>query len=141
MRILILIIYFLAFTSFAHAGLFEKSVSSTLLSMSKEINKSLPVKVDKEKILETTVAIKNVLIFKYKITDDSTFRDPRFDINKYTYHLRNSLGESTCKDESSFALLKRGASYNYIYINQYGQKLFDFTLNERECSTYLSGGR
>lgn len=141
MRILILIFLFLTFTSFAHAGLFDKSVSGTLLSTSKEINESLPVRVDKEKILETTVAISNILIFKYKVTDDSNFRNPRFDINKYTYHFRNSLGESTCKDESTFELFKRGASYNYIFINQYGQKLFDFTLNERECSNYLSGGR
>jgi hypothetical protein len=134
-------LYFFAFTSFAHAGLFDKSVSSTLLFTSKEINKSLPVRVDNEKILETTVAINNVLIFKYSMTDDSNFRDPRFDINKYTYHFRNSLGESACKDKSTFELFKRGASYNYIFINQYGHKLFDFILNERECSNYLSSGR
>ncbi len=139
MKMLILSFCLLAFASAAYAGLFEKSVSSTLKSTSKELNKSLPVQVDREKTLETTVASKNVLIFKYKITDDSTFKNPRFDLNIYMYHLRNSLGESTCRDEGSYALLKRGASYNYIYINQYGQKLLDFTLTEQECSNYLAG--
>jgi len=138
MKIPLFIFCILAYTSTAHGGWFSKNVSSTLLSTSKEINKSLPVRVDKEKILETTVAIKNVLIFKYKITDDSTFKDPQFNISKYTYYLRNSLGESICKDKNTYELFKRGASYNYIYINQYGQKLLDFTLNEKECSDYLA---
>jgi hypothetical protein len=141
MKTLALIIFFLTLAFTVHASSFDKSVSSTLQATSKEINKSLPVRVDKEKILETTVAIKNILIIKYKVTDDSTFKDPRFDIKKYTYHFRNSVGESTCRDEGTFALLKRGAAYNYIFINQYGQKLFDFLLNERECSDYLSGRR
>lgn len=139
MKILLFSFYVLAFTSVAQASPLVKSVSSTLLSTSKEINKNLPVRVDSEKILETTVALKNVLIFKYKITDDSTFKNPRFDISTYTFHLRNSLGESTCKNEGSYALLKRGASYNYIYINKFGQKLLDFTLNEKECTNYLAG--
>ena len=140
-RLLVISFFVLVFTSISYAGSFNQDVSSTLLSMSKEINKNLPVRIDSEKTLETTVTIKNVLIFKYKITDDSNFRNPRFNINKYTYHLRNSLGESTCKDKETFSLLKRGASYNYIFINRYGQKLVDFTLDEKECSNYLSGAK
>lgn len=139
MRILILIFCFLTFTSFVNDGLSDESVSNKLRSMSKELNKSLPVRVDREKILETTMAVKNVLVMKYKITDDSTFKDPRFDVNLYVYHFRNGQGQFICKDESNFELLKRGASYNYIFVNKYGQKLFEYTLNEQECLNYLSG--
>lgn len=127
------------FTTFAHADSFDQNVNRKLLSMSKEFNKGLPVRIDREKILESTMVVKNVLIFKYKITDDSNFRNPRFDINKYTYYFRNAQGEIICKDESNYALLKRGANYNYIFVNKYGQILFDFTLNEKECANFLSG--
>lgn len=141
MRILILLFCFFMFTAFAHADSFDQSVNRKLLSMSKEFNKGLPVRIDGEKILESTMVVKNVLMFKYKITDDSIFKNPRFDINKYRYHFRNAQGEIICKDESNYALLKQGASYNYIFVNKYGQILFDFTLNGRECANFLSGGK
>ncbi len=139
MKKAILFLYIFVNTFVVHAGLFDESVSSILQSTSKELSKSLSIQVDREKILETIVAYKDVLIFKYKITDDSTFKDPRFDPSKYTFYFRKSVGESVCKNESTYALLKCGASYDYVYINQYGQKLFDFILDEKECSNYLAG--
>lgn len=138
MKILPLIVYLLAMTSPAHGGFFDESVNSTLLKLSKQLNKTLPIRVGKTKTLESTAVVKDVLLYTYRVTDDSTFRDSRFDINKYTYFFRNSVGESVCKDPSSFALLKRGASYNYFFVNDYGQSLFDYTLNEKECTAYLN---
>lgn len=114
----------------------EPAVSDVLQTISKEINKSVPFKIDREKDLETTVALFDTLIFKYKFTDESTISNPRFDKNKYLAALRGSLGESTCMDPSTFALLKRGAKYSYIFTNKRGLKLFEYTLDERECTKY-----
>ena len=114
----------------------ELPVSDVLQTISKEINKSVPLKIDREKDLETTVALFDTLIFKYKFTDESTISNPRFDKNKYLAALRVSLGESTCMDLSTFALLKRGAKYSYMFTNKRGLKLFEYTLDERECANY-----
>ncbi len=54
----------------------EPAVSDVLQTISKEINKSVPLKIDREKDLETTVALFDTLIFKYKFTDESTISNP-----------------------------------------------------------------
>ena len=114
----------------------EPTVSDVLRSISTEINKSLPMMVDKEKQLEATVAAFDTLLFKYKFIDESTISNPRFDKNKYLAALRVSLGESTCNDPATFALLKQGAKYTYMFTNKRGLKLFEYSLDERECTEY-----
>jgi hypothetical protein len=115
----------------------NNDIASTLRAMSKKINLSLPVPVDTEKILETTVAIDRTLIFKYKVNDNSSFKDPRFHADRYTYYIRKSLARSTCKD--ALPLFERGASYNYIFIDKYGQNLFEYTLDKKECVELSDG--
>lgn len=114
----------------------EPAVSDVLQTISKEINKTVPLKIDGEKVLETTVALFDTLIFKYKFTDERAISNPSFDKSKYLAALRISLGESTCMDASVFALLKRGAKYTYIFTTKRGLQLFEYTLDERECANY-----
>lgn len=114
----------------------DREVADALRSMSRDMNKSLPLQIDREKILEVTAAIQSTLIFKYKFTDETVINDPRFDKHKYVAHLRTSLGESTCKDAGAFELLQRGAKYNYLFINKRGLQVMDFTLDAKACSDY-----
>lgn len=114
----------------------DDEVEKALRSMSREMNKSLPLQIDKEKLLEATVVMQSTLIFKYKFTDETVINDPRFDKNRYVAHLQVSLGESTCKDAGAFELLRRGAIYNYIFINRRGVKIIDFKVNAKFCSQY-----
>lgn len=114
----------------------DAGVADELRSISRDINKSLPLQIDRDKMLEVTAAIQSTLIFKYKFTDETAINDPRFDKHKYVAHLRTSLGESTCKDAGTFELLQRGAKYNYLFINKRGLQVIDFTLDARVCSDY-----
>lgn len=124
-----------AWPSVNHAA--DSEVTDTLRSMSREFNKSLPLQIDHEKILEVTVVVQSTLIFKYKFTDEKTIDDPRFDKQKYASHLRMSLGESTCKDKNNFELLRKGAKYNYLFVNKRGLQIIDFTLDTKVCSEYM----
>lgn len=105
--------------------------------MSRDINKSLPVQIDREKVLEATVALHDTLIFKYKFTDETVINDPRFDKQKYIVHLRASLGQSTCTDAGTFELMRKGAKYNYLFTNRRGLKVIDFVLDADVCADYL----
>lgn len=102
--------------------------------MSLELNKSLPVRIDKEKTLETIVAIRSTLIYKYKFTDETTIRDQRFNPKLYEKHLANSLRQSTCQDADIAGLLRRGARFNYLFVDRYGMTVVDFTLDSAFCS-------
>jgi len=114
----------------------DPEVADVLRSMSRDMNKSLPLQIDREKMLEVTVAMQGTLIFKYKFTDETVINDPRFDKQRYLAHLRTSLGESTCKDPGTFELLRRGARYNYLFTNNRGLQVIDFTLDAKACSDY-----
>ena len=87
----------------------DAEVEQALLAMSKDINKNLPLQVDKEKALEATAVIQETLVFKYKFTDETTIRNPRFSRAKYEEHLRASLQASTCSDPGLKELIRRGA--------------------------------
>ena len=80
--------------------------------------------------------MRNTLVIKYMFTDETVINNPRFDVNRYIAHLQVSLGESTCKDDGTFELLRRGAKYNYMFINRKGLKVIDFTLDSRFCTEY-----
>lgn len=114
----------------------NNSVANQLMTISRDINKSLPLKVDSEKVLDVTVAVHEILIFKFRIIDETVFNHPRFDKNKYLSALGASLGGSTCADTATFNLMLRGAKYNYIFINDRGIKLIDFTLDSNVCGNY-----
>lgn len=120
----------------AHAQTVDPEVAEALRAISRDINKSLPVQIDREKILETTVAIQRVLIFKYKFTDESIVSDPRFSAQKYISHLRASLGQSTCTDAGTLELLAKGAKFNYLFTIRRGAKIIDFTLDATVCAAY-----
>ncbi len=115
----------------------DSEVEGVLRSISRDINKSLPLQIDREKMLEVTVALHNTLIFKYKFTDETIINDPRFNKEKYLAYLRASLSQSTCKDSGTFELLRKGAKYNYLFINKRGLQIIDFSLDAKVCSDYL----
>lgn len=112
----------------------DAEVEQALLAMSKNINKNLPLQIDKEKALEATAALQDTLVFKYKFTDETTIRNPRFSRTQYEKHLRASLQASTCSDPDLMELMRRGAKFNYLFVDRKGMKIVDFTLNTAHCT-------
>jgi len=111
-------------------------VEEALRQIARELSSTLPVRVDREKSLETIVALHSTLIFKYKFNDETTIRDPRFDPKLYEKHLARSLRASTCTDKGLAALLRRGARFNYLFVDKYGVKVVDFTLDAATCVSH-----
>lgn len=141
MRASVIVVAALIAGTSIHSRAGDPPVSNVLRSISSEINRSVPIRVDKEKELETSVAVFDTLVFKYKFTDETTISHPRFSKNKYLAALRISLGESTCMDDATFALLKRGAKYNYLFLTKRGVKVLEYTLDESQCATYRKSRR
>lgn len=136
MRASIIVLAALLASAVPEAGAGDLAVPEVLRAISKEINRSVPIRVDNEKELETSVVMFDTLVFKYKFTDETTISNPRFSKDKYLAALRVSLGESTCMDESTFALLKRGAKYNYLFTTKRGFTVFEYTLDHKVCASY-----
>jgi hypothetical protein len=111
-----------------------ENLNDVLIAVARSIEKSLPIKVDREKTLETVFATNETLVFKYKVTDDSNFKNPKFDNNKYLYYVNESLKTSLCANENMYELLKMGTTFNYLYINIYGEKLFENKFKINNCS-------
>lgn len=119
----------------------DKEVEEALLAMSKDLNKNFPLQVDKEKIIETSAAVGDTLVFKYKFISDTTISDPRFNPKLYEKHLLTSLQGSTCSDPNIKALMQRGGKFNYLFVDRVGNKIIDFTLNSEKCgeNVFIAG--
>jgi hypothetical protein len=108
-------------------------VPEDIRELAKGLQASLPIQVDKDKQLETVVAVGNTLIFKYKVTDATVFLAPHFDTEKYTRALLASQQGSVCKEESTRDLLRRGAKFNYLMVGRDGQRFINYTLTNQAC--------
>lgn len=128
-----------AFTigAFGVASARDPTISETLIGLSRDLNRSLPIQIDREKILQTTVVFRETLVFKYTFIDETTISNPRFSKERYSAFLLESLGQSTCADPASYALLKRGATYNYLFVTRSGMQAIDFSLTADICTAYL----
>ena len=113
-------------------------LTDDLLELSRAMNRNLPLKIDNEKVLDTTVVVGSTLIVKYRFTDEIVISDPRFSKARYIAALRESLGKSTCK--GSIEVLRRGAKFIYIFTNARGQNIIEFTLDAKECQPFIAGG-
>lgn len=134
-RMIISLTLLLVYSGILNAG--DLEMERELRSISNEINKSLPLQIDREKMLEVTVAIHDTLLFKYKFTDETVINSVHFSQEKYLEYLRNSLGQSMCTDRGTVELLRRGAKYEYLFINKRGLQVINYTLDAKACATHM----
>jgi hypothetical protein len=118
--------------SFAFSATNE-SLSSTLLYISKETNKNLPVRLDNEITLETTYVSGDTLVWKYRFAKESALNNPNFKPSLYKYHAEKSQKEIACKDSYSMDILRKGGSFYYYFTDIYGKTILDFTINLKSC--------
>lgn len=114
-------------------GVDDEQLSWVLILVAQEIQKGLPIRVDSEKTLESVFAIADTIFFKYKVNDDSIFKNNRLDKEKYEYYLNKSLRQSLCEKQDMYELLEYGAKFDYLFINIYGENLYEYSFSIDDC--------
>ena len=102
-------------------------IHSTLIKISRQINSQLPVMIDNETRLDTTIVIGKNLFYKHTLIN---VKKEELDGNKLSDELRRNLKNSICSNENIMKMLSLGIIYNYLYFDKAGVLITSVNINK-----------
>lgn len=111
-------------------GRLEGAIEKTLLETSKQINAQLPMMVDEETRLDTTICAGNHMNYKYTLINLSDK-----DVDKKVFHneVRKVLVKNQCGNANMVKMLKMGVSYDYMYQDRDGNIVAIVNVSKKDC--------
>jgi hypothetical protein len=115
------------------SGLFSSKEPSmeVLNATANKINSSLPMMLDSDTELSTTVGLDGILQYHYRLVNYSI---EQIDTGTLMPQLRQNIINSSCTIKDTRDLLKKGAMLEYIYHDKDRRVISSFSLNNNECT-------
>jgi len=108
----------------------DAEVAEVLAEAAREINKSVPMVVDRGLRLDGTVGANKVLLYNYTLLDHKA---SAVNVTEFRRGMRAKLVPGVCKDEAMQFLLKNGVRYRYRYRGKGGKEIATITVGSAEC--------
>lgn len=108
----------------------DAEVAQVLAEASREINKAVPMVVDKGLRLDGTVGANKVLLYNYTLVDHEA---SAVNTNEFRDGMRARLVPGVCKDEAMQFLLQNGVRYRYRYRGKDGKEVATITVGSADC--------
>ncbi len=116
-----------------YKGKHDTEINTTLKKTSKEINSQLPMMVDDETRLDTTIVLDKQLYYKYTLVnvkpDDITD-------DFLTKELEPVLIKNVCANKDVQLQFKIGVAYNYIYHDNTGGQISMIKIDADKCQGF-----
>lgn len=116
----------------AVSGFFSKPVDYTevLIETANTINVNLPMVVDNETHLVSTVGFNKTFTYKYKLIN---YEVEDMDIPKFQENMRPNLVNSVCTSESMSEFRKMAIVVKYSYMDMNHKEIATFPIDTTEC--------
>jgi hypothetical protein len=111
-------------------GQIEAAIEQTLLETSKKINAQLPMMVDKETRLDSTICAGKHLNYKYTLIN---VRENDIDKKAFVNEVKSTLVKNQCGNEKMVKMLKMGVQYDYMYQDRDGILLGTISVSKSDC--------
>lgn len=111
-------------------GKLDAALEETLMTTSLQINKQLPMMVDSETRLDTTICAGKHIAYKYTMIN---LLDKDLDVNAFTNEIKTMRLKDQCRNENMVKMLKLGVQYSYIYQDRNGALLATININKSDC--------
>lgn len=108
----------------------DAEVAKVLAEASREINKSLPMIVDKGLRLDSSVGANKVLLYSYTLVDHKA---SAVNADEFRRGMTAKIIPSVCEDEEMQFLLKNGVRYRYRYHGEDGTEIATITMGSSDC--------
>ena|SRR6266498_3499465 len=108
----------------------SKTIERTLVDTANDFNKQLPMTLDNETRLDTIIAYKKTLRYKFTL---NTNKD-QFDYSGVKKIKEPELINNICTNKNMSILLNKGVNYIYIYYDKSGVELIRFDIDRSKCS-------
>ncbi len=100
------------------------------MEASQQINKQLPMMVDSETRLDTTICAGKHVLYKYTMIGLSA-KD--LDIISFNDEIKTMLVKNQCSNENMVKMLKFGVQYSYMYQDRDGNLITTINIDKRAC--------
>jgi|GEM_PF-4964693 len=110
----------------------RKPTDVQLNAIASELNKSLPMMIDQDTKLKTTVGINGAMKYFYDLVN---YSKDDFDTAATKTALQPIVTKSACTNPDSRKLLNSNVDMEYIYSDYQSQYLFSFVVSKKICET------
>ena len=111
-------------------GKIDTAIEQTLLETSKKINAQLPMMVDKETRLDSTICAGKHLNYKYTLINVT---ENDIDKKVFVNEVKSILVKNQCGNEKMVKMLKMDVRYNYVYQDRDGFLLGTISVSKSDC--------
>ena len=108
----------------------DGAIEETLASLSKKVNGQLPLMIDPETRLDTTICVGKQMHYKYTMVN---FDKNQFSQNTFQIEMKAMLKRNQCGDEKVLELLEKGVEYFYMYFDKNGNNIATIKISKRVC--------
>ncbi|MDT3281714.1 MULTISPECIES: hypothetical protein [Shewanella] len=120
------------FGRWAVDGMFSKPTDYTtvLMEVANKINSNLPMTIDSETELVSTVGFKNSFTYKYKLIN---YDVSEMDVKKFKNEMIPKLQNSVCTSESMSEFRKMKIVVKYSYSDASHKEIAEFLVDTKNC--------
>lgn len=111
----------------------KKSIDAQLSKLSEDINKRAPIQMDRNTVIETSVAEGKTLTIKTRIIGIDFNDVDKNELNDFKNIIYLQLRNGICTNDKMVSPLNKGAILKYMYVTEEGENLFTITLKNDDC--------
>jgi hypothetical protein len=108
----------------------DTEVEQALAKAARQINKSVPMVVEKGLRLDKAVGANKQLLYSYTLTDHDA---SAVKADEFRRGMRARLVSGVCEDEAMQVLLENGVRYTYRYHGKDGKEIATISVASRDC--------
>jgi len=102
-----------------------------LKNAANELNSGLPMMVDAETRLDSTIALMNTFTYKYTMVNSSV---DDVDVQNFNNIMRTQLFNTVCTTPDMAIFVQNNTEVNYLYVDKDSKHLSKISIDTTECS-------
>jgi len=110
----------------------EGELDSVLVKIAAQYNQSLPIMVNLDTRLDSTIGINKQFRYNYTMVDYSA---DQLDIKYFTHSMRPKLLNSACNTRDMVVFMNHGVPITYAYYGIQGNKITEITVHPSDCKS------
>jgi len=105
-------------------------IDRLLMKASNTLNKNLPIMVDRETRLDSTIGLNRTFQFNYTLVNISA---DQITAEKIEKHLRRKIVRKFCSSKKMKPFIKHNVSLSYTYFGKHGTEITTIEVTPSEC--------
>jgi hypothetical protein len=111
-------------------GKIDGAIEETLIETSTKVNKQLPIMVDSDTRLDTTICYGKQIHYKYTMINIS---ENELDKKAFQNGMESLLAKNQCNNKNMVKMLEMGVEYFYMYFDKNGILIATIHINKKTC--------